>query len=244
MCSDDRAQGNLVVLDHEDHGEPLYRRKVERLVGGPRLHRSVPDPREGYAVDTVHAQGQRQADGDGWNVADVGDRLQHPVLERPHVPVAPRRRGVRRGQVPSQHVGDGHAHLAARPRISDHRRYHVHRSVQSMHWSHCGGLFARGQPRLRYHSLLDPTLEHHVVEARPQHAAIQAEPLLRSKAIHDGLPIGIALTRLRELPDELRVGLPVDVLGRIVSGEPFHGLAVTSLLDFGSISSSANVGAR
>ena len=80
------------------------------------------------------------------------------MLEGTHVQVASPTRRVGRREVGTQHIGDGHAHLATGRGIADHRRDNIPAALQRVHGPHGGRLLARSEPRLGEDTGADPAL--------------------------------------------------------------------------------------
>ncbi len=72
-------QRDLVVLDDEDGWDTLHGGEVGAFVGRRGLGGTITNPREHHSGLALDLERQRDSRDHGHHVADMRDRLQHPV---------------------------------------------------------------------------------------------------------------------------------------------------------------------
>ncbi len=212
------AERHLVVLDDEDDRQALDGGEVERLVDLASLGRSIAHPGQSHTSHAQLAKREAVPRDHRCQAAHHANRCDNAVGATADVQIASGIPRILRGQVALQHVGDAHPHLVAGTGIADHRAHHVTvgpLALERVHRPDRRRLLAGTQPRLRDHTLPDPTFERDIVETKAKQASVEREELLCGERLDRAAPLRVPLDRRLVTPRHFGVRRPVDIFRRI-----------------------------
>ena len=187
-----RRVGVLVVLQHEDHRQPLHRRPVHRLVEVAARGRAVADPGERAARFAAQLEGHRHARRDEHH---VGQHRDHPhaaqlAVAEVHVALAPLASRRRRAPCTGRRSASGstpRTRCAARSRCRTHSRSaRAHRERRASRDRLLAEAVVEGARHLAlpvqaHRPLLDAPHQEHEAQQRDAVVALRCSPFDRDR---------------------------------------------------------------
>ena len=216
-----RAEGDAVVLDHDDQRRLESHRGHHPLVEGRGPGGAVARPGECDPVFFPEPERQRHSRAHGDERAHHADRSNDTARKVSEVDVPSAGRAVSGSEGPPEHGREMHPAFMARPDVPDHRPDHVigFEGVAGAH-RHC---FLPGpQPRLGQDPGADPAFQLQVVQAVPHQALIEPEPGSFVERPDDSGTIRVVEYGRFVLAQQRRILTPFQILRGVEAGNGSH----------------------